>query len=477
LLSVPLDLSDATSSLCSTIEAIFIHGIKDSLFQNTLSILESDVDRRPNPSFWSFLCKFLHSHGIQELKELSQVNTKVGFCRAFIRKSLNENLLSSYFNNIRTSPLSTLKGYYHNYAFLYDNELTEIVENLLLGTESYISFNLPLNSSLLNKWNDAPLSLSGIYVVPLRSLPFSIGEDIAGSITSTSHTQNIRIPIATACIPDIYAESISNSIFSQSPLSLDKDDKFERFLVKATEASNDDSIDVKSDVDEDSEEIGGACGFPLQSNDDKFVMGNSITDKQSWSEPTATQDEEEVEPEIEQIEFKRSQSIRSNALDEHSYRAIFNEKQHKDTLNFQEIWSKFQRTVEINNSSNESMCDENEEMPEGFEVVKRESSSDYRNLQKMVETLCRLPNECGLDNQSYLCYDCRTLLGVDLSKANLCNFDGHYYCSACISNDKYQIPSRIIYNWDFDFYKVSKKASTFLTDYQFKPFLDFKVSF
>lgn len=38
------------------------------------------------------------------------------------------------------------------------------------------------------------------------------------------------------------------------------------------------------------------------------------------------------------------------------------------------------------------------------------------------------------------------------------------------------IPARVIYNWDFRKYPVSKRAAAFLSEFQFQPFIDLKVS-
>jgi hypothetical protein len=124
-----------------------------------LSNLGSD-DHKPSPSFWKFVQIFLHKHDIKEIKSHPQLSTEIGYCRAFVRKALNDSLLSSYFKNIRKSPKS-IKSYYHPYSFLYDDELSEAAENLMMGFESLVSFNLPCNSSLLNSWEDKSLELSG----------------------------------------------------------------------------------------------------------------------------------------------------------------------------------------------------------------------------------------------------------------------------------------------------------------------------
>jgi pleckstrin homology domain-containing family M member 1 len=56
-----------------------------------------------------------------------------------------------------------------------------------------------------------------------------------------------------------------------------------------------------------------------------------------------------------------------------------------------------------------------------------------------------------------------------------CAFDGFYFCDACMAPDLYLIPAKVVYNWDFRKYAVSKKAATFLADYAGLPFIDLKV--
>lgn len=445
----------------------------------TFSILD-EVDRRPNPNFWSIVLLFLHKEVILEIQNLSQVTTDVGYSRAFVRKAVNECLLSSYFQNIRKSP-STLKSYYHQYAFLYDAELVETIENLLMGIESYVEFDLPCNSSLLNTWNDAPLQMSGLYSAPLRSLPIASGEDVAGSlICSVGSSQNINIPNRVTILSDIYSASISNSIFTNSPGSIvDEDDQIPRLLKK---------IDC-DDVEGVTEEQRSDCSLVATVDSMFFVkveptfqqqsessieplMGNSINGAQSWSEPA--QDQSEEQPEAESIVYNRSSFIKSVLVDNQSFESLWNEKQRRSNYNFKEVWERFEKS--LNSFQPETPTDE-DDVPEGFEVIQSllKDKAAVHELQEMVEKLCRLTTEGGLDSQGFLCKECKAPLGVDFSKATVCGFDSHYYCLSCISTDKFPIPSKIIYNWDFKNYSVSKKAATFLTDYQFKPFIDFKV--
>lgn len=462
---------------------MFLHGVREDSFAKFMNIMDHDVDRRPSPSYWSFVCLLLHKHVIDGIRALSQVKTNVGYCRAFIRASLNDYLLSSYFQNIRKSQ-HLLKTHFHGYAFLYDYELVETVENLLLGIESYVSFKLPLNSSLLNQWNDNTLIMVGIYSVPMRSLPLAYGEDAVSALPHTN-TGVIDIPTKNFGVADIYAASISNSIFSNSPLSLDLDDdeNLARILRESDESENKDANSSTVENQEDADDAVASTSMLLETNNfdaplmnESIVSGNSILGKQCWSEPMQNLDEEQPD---DNIHPERSQSIISVTLEEKSYMTLFNEKQRRDTLNFKEVWEKFQKSVNQETKRDSLKAPEGDESDvEDFEVVKNtpKNEKEINELQYMVELLCRLSNEVGLDAQGFLCNGCKILLGIELSKSTVCHFDGHYYCSHCISNDKFQIPAKIIYNWDFKYYTVSKRAGAFLIDYQFKPFIDFKVS-
>lgn len=42
-------------------------------------------------------------------------------------------------------------------------------------------------------------------------------------------------------------------------------------------------------------------------------------------------------------------------------------------------------------------------------------------------------------------------------------------------SDLFLIPAKILYNWDFRRYPISQKTATFLTEFQYQPFIDLKV--
>lgn len=103
---------------------------------------------------------------------MSQITTEIGQCRAWIRVALNDCLLSSYLIIMRQDS-ATLKPFYNTNAFLRDSELLDVAERLIEGVEDYKIFNLPCNSSLLNKWPVISLIMAGVWSPTLRPDPVS----------------------------------------------------------------------------------------------------------------------------------------------------------------------------------------------------------------------------------------------------------------------------------------------------------------
>lgn len=60
------DVTEASNTLCMTIEAIFLHGLKDSLSKRFKRAI-ADVDERPEPSFWAPLLIISHRQIIDQV--------------------------------------------------------------------------------------------------------------------------------------------------------------------------------------------------------------------------------------------------------------------------------------------------------------------------------------------------------------------------------------------------------------------------
>lgn len=371
-----LDLCDHTQSLCATIEAIFLHGLKDSFLWQTINILAGGVDRtpnrRPSPTFWAPLLIFSHKYAIEQIHGMSQIQTEVGYCRCWIRQSLNDCLLSSYISNMRKNP-QALAPYYQRTAFVRDPDSMELAESLIGGIEACVSFELPLNSSLLNQWTDLPLQLSGLYTPSIQTCPIASGIDVANSSTlMASETtpspsslvaveqnaasifidQSISIPKPLQT-NEFFASSIHNSPFRESALSSRKspfmkayndDDGIDEIEEIAGDAIIDDDLehdvqltallsrvdaltaDTKNDgaSPENENQMKAEAGSEAIASDaDPFPsagmssqMGNSIVSRMGWSstdETTVLETADQATVKTAPLTLSRSSSINNNS--------------------------------------------------------------------------------------------------------------------------------------------------------------------
>lgn len=150
----------------------------------------------------------------------------------------------------------------------------ELAESLIGGLEACVSFDLPLNSSLLNTWTDLPLQLSGLYTPSLQSYPIASGIDVANSTgvlyTSVSpakiagdkpmhelvaEDRNIPIPKPLQT-NEFFSASIHNSPFKESAMP-NRKPTFIKPYVSVEEVEEPTSVDVGVDcfegIDDDIE--------------------------------------------------------------------------------------------------------------------------------------------------------------------------------------------------------------------------------
>lgn len=508
-----MGLNECTSSLCSTLEAFFLHGLKDSFLWQTINVISgTDVDRRPEPSYWSPLLVFLHKQTIEQIQGLSQINSEVGNCRAWIRLSLNDALISSYLNNIRKNN-SALNPYYKKCAILKDIDTLEIAAKILEGIEAAVQINLPANSTLLNRWSDLPLQMSGIWTPPLRSCAIASGVDVASSLSD--ETAPIPTPQPLHC-NELFPESISNSPFNQSAFRATEDltekEHFQIFLTKFDEIQeNADTESDKPDNDTVPQEGGShaqEASVETSQDSDRAIGGNSLALKTSWAGCDQETSTKNIAAESLTIasdstsQFSRSnsmtQSINSlkSPVDYHSYNALLRKHRKTRELDWNDVWERFESSIGITGNDsgvvvsstsnlNTSNSDESEEDAVngnstgdfGFEILPQSLSEKFTTaeLQEMVEQACKLAHEPGLNTQGFICKSCAHPLGIGFAIAQVCAFSGHYYCGKCMSVEQFTIPARVIYNWDFRKYSVSKKAAAFMTEFQCQPFIDLKI--
>lgn len=151
--------NDESNNLCNALEAVFLHGLKEPVTTKLSGYvgLATPQDMPVYLNFWAVAEKFTHKDVVTYLKGLRQISTEIGLCRAWIRLALNDGLMESYLHSVLVDAKS-LKYYYHSYSYLRDAEQPGILSNFLTGLMS-LTFQLSLNSSVLNNWNNSTLQL------------------------------------------------------------------------------------------------------------------------------------------------------------------------------------------------------------------------------------------------------------------------------------------------------------------------------
>ena len=114
--------NEITARLCTSLEAVFVHGLKETFLGKLSSRFSSSevgtgAPRLPEPSFWTFALVFSHKEVISQLEEMSQITSDVGRSRAWLRLALNDGLLLSYIAAMISDKVS-LAVHYEKFSFL-----------------------------------------------------------------------------------------------------------------------------------------------------------------------------------------------------------------------------------------------------------------------------------------------------------------------------------------------------------------------
>lgn len=120
-----------------------------------------------------------------------------------------------------------------------------------------------------------------------------------------------------------------------------------------------------------------------------------------------------------------------------------------------------------------------EKKNEEYEFIPKSVILDiYSNdpeVKRFLKQLTKIGTEFGYNEQDYKCYSCRRPIGLVFGQSRLCNYDGHHYCSECHLGEKATIPARVLCNWDFNKYPISKRNQHFLTLISNEPMFELKT--
>lgn len=497
-----LGSTDSTNTLCMALEAVFLHGLKDTFLRKAKNAIAGDPDYQPQPNFWPLILVLSHRQNIDQISALPQINTEIGQCRAWLRIALNECLLSSYMSTLLKN-ISAVKPFYSRAAFVCDSEILEVTQKLIEGLETCIQFNLPINSSLLNNWPEQVLMLAGIWVATTKTAPISTAFDVASTLTddevkpkltsTPTHTSNITglgrmLALNEDEALDFILSKNSRDITNQSIELEDsfekKDDTKENEKILENKKSVPLEID-KPSTSQEQKELISLSPSSLNSDDfiasnDIVVTGNSLTGK-GWS----NDNNDDMNASIHSNSSHGSSMIKTPEIKSLSS-LIDNSTNYGETYtntpNLRDIMKDIHKELKLTDTDTEIIKVETA-TPEDptlqaldFEVVPNSTTGSFtvQELQRMILQLGSLSREQGLDHQNYQCKECQDLLGSTISKAKVCGYTAEYYCTNCMDPNVFIIPARVIHNWDFKRYPVSKKSALFLLEFQHHPWIDMK---
>ncbi|CAD0195395.1 unnamed protein product [Chrysodeixis includens] len=500
-----LGSTDSTNTLCMALEAVFLHGLKDTFLRKAKNVLTGDSDQVPQPNFWPLVLVLSHRENIDQISSLPQINTEIGQCRAWLRIALNECLLSSYMSTLLKN-ISAVKPFYNKTAFVCDPEILEVGQKLIEGLETCIQFNLPINSSLLNYWPEQVLMLAGVWVPKIRQAPISAALDVASTITdeevkpklasTPTHTSSItglgRLlaldedqaldfilskdlkDITSQCLePEIEQKTLPEPASETVPE--EQDNKVAALQIE------------KPSTSQQLKDVASLSPSSVNSEDfvaptEVLVTGNSLCGK-GWStdnnddmNASITSNSSHGSSMIKTPELKSLSSLVDNS---NNFGETYN-----NTPNLRDIMKDIHKELKLNSEDNdvgdlkvETVSPEDPMLQVlDFEVVPNSMTTSFtvQEVQNMISQLGTLSREQGLDHQNYQCKGCQDLLGSTISKAKVCAYTGEYYCSNCMDPNVFIIPARVIHNWDFKRYPVSKKSALFLLEFQHHPWIDMK---
>jgi len=482
--------TDITASFCTVLEAMFIHGLKDTFMNRVSQAIGADPDQRPEPSYWGPLLIFSHREIIDQISALNLVTTDVGRCRAWLRLALNDGLLSSYLESMRRDG-SALKPYYRRSAFLRDAEMLDIAKGLVEGIES-CPFSVACNSSLLNVWTNSPLLLAGLWTPPLRSCPVASGVDVASTLDSgdagdsvssavslSSHSyEGSGLGTVLALNEDEALKIILGTPVDEAPLVNPKLLSENAAIMQGNVGNS--SSDIIADICTGESNYNEGTDIPVR-NDDIFgdddgpsSVGNSLVGRAGWSSsfedvPESSNGGQLQPEEVECIPAvcRKSASVtKSKTPFLRSPSEI--QSYHSLLESYNLLTGSNIRTPDLRDFLQRF------EGPETVTDSTPRAEAEDPEFRSLVQQLGKLATEPGLDNQNYTCKGCGHPVGMNFGKAKVCSFIGGYFCSECHIGQEWVIPARVIHNWDFRRYPVARCSAAFLEEIQHHPLLDLK---
>ncbi|KAF8792088.1 Pleckstrin homology domain-containing family [Argiope bruennichi] len=495
---------ESSTGLCNVLEAIFIHGLKDKFIRKMSAVFGSNPEKIPEPQFWTAVCNFSHKNVISEIYSFKQVTSDVGRGRAWLRAALNDGLIASYVSNM-LSDKSGLQKHYNNSAYLRDEEQSDIMKSLLEGLTE-VKFELSCNSDSLNVWHSIPLTLADIWTPPVTPQPVMPAVDVIDFFTDPknqmkSSPKTKKTSVVESLPTSDLAESSNNNLSNpQSDIQPASDNK------TSEEKQTEESIEILSEENAKDNNTALSSSLPDQSDINCIISSLENLDKspeQNSEEISSKVSSSDSVPDfgIEIIDdFSEHFGSVGNKLSERSgwsssfdcdkdsgngeanqsYDSLlqsYNKNLNKVVIGTPDLADTFSSVMKSRDDDSNYSPDDAKSPDSDFEIVPKYLAVEHADgeTKKLMEIVGRLCPEKGLNAQDFKCNSCGCPIGVIYGKSRLCYYDGYNYCYECHENDVEFIPARVVHNWDFNKYPISKRAKIFISQIEKDPLLDIKV--
>ncbi|XP_018328624.1 pleckstrin homology domain-containing family M member 3 isoform X2 [Agrilus planipennis] len=314
---------------------------------------------------------------------------------------------------------------------------------------------------LLNTWPPESLILAGIWCPTLRTCPVASGVDIAQSMPTTRSINSETCSI----------DSLVSSVSSGFGCMLNEDEALKIILSKhssktkvenkkATEEPNSGAVSLKNDPSND-------VKSPESVNSDlNTTLGNSLNKRLGWSFSKEDEEQKNISGGVKIEPIQTPDATNRPKSMENSYNALIQSYNTSSGAN-----GKIPNLCDV--ISNNRLV--NDKPPESVKDIHSERQSPVDDFKSFILKIGTIAKETGLDNQNFECKDCKVYLGVT-QKWKVCGFSGYYYCENCMSETgEMVIPARIVHNWDFKKYSVSKKAEEYVNEFKEMPTINMKT--
>ncbi|KAK8740633.1 hypothetical protein OTU49_003003 [Cherax quadricarinatus] len=476
--------SDNTNALCNVLEAIFIHGLRDSLGERMSSFLGSDPDRMPVPNFWPVVLIISHRDLIEQVSELSFISSEVGRSRAWVRLAINQGQICSYLS-VLLHDSRTLKDYYRRTAFLRDAERSDIMLRVLQPV-SALTFNLATNAAVLNTWTQTPLVLAGLWAPSVQvvvSDPVLAATDVASTVYDEHSTYMNSTSICETPISD----QMFDMIIGGTPETSFINDYMEKH--KKVDSADSEGIPRPSEIKANNAE-------EVNNDKDNFTAPcKEESDLDDHSKSETNLDDSILPNQKNQFENSLTNALSNRVYMREWSDDSFSRSMNEEAPEYKRLFSDFGSdvpfsivpglaVVEVDQLSpttsspsgavsNESSLSEFAEKL-NYEILPQQLPSQ-EDTSRLLPLLTRLTSEEGLDSQQYQCHQCKSYVGMIYGKPRVCNYDSRYYCYECHEDETALIPARILHNWDFSAHPVCTANARWLAAIHHQPLIDLRT--